>query len=319
LLGAVKEGTPVIASNDVTAWRAAAAIATRNPAIGVLHADEEAYYELARRYRDAVSALVCVSRRIAHTTRARLGDRIPPLPVIPCGVIVRDPVRRNDTGAGVQLVWVGRIEQRQKRVLDLPAILQRLGSLGTDARLTIIGEGPDRSSLLSAMGADLKSRVRWLGWLDAERVRHELSQADILLLPSAFEGMPLVVMEALAEGCAVVSSNVSGVEDLASHPLAVNCLWTHEVGDVDAAVKLVQRAEMLPRVNRRAAARELAVAECSLKVCVDRYESLLLSGAAPGAREPGGSGSLQHLGAKALSMPLALLRQVRLRFATTRR
>jgi glycosyltransferase involved in cell wall biosynthesis len=161
------------------------------------------------------------------------------------------------------------------------------------------------------MDAVPQVHVRWLGWLDATRVRDELSSSDVLLLPSAFEGMPLVVMEALAEGCAVVSSRVSGVEDLARHPLATNCLWTHAPGDIAEASGLVRGAQRIPRGARRVAARQLAEAECSLRVCVDRYEQLLPT-LQTGAGSRRGGSWLAHLGAGAMSLPIALLRQLRL-------
>jgi glycosyltransferase involved in cell wall biosynthesis len=310
LLTAVREGTPIIVSNDAAAWHAAAGLTQRNPPIGVLHADEDAYYQLATRHARDVSALVCVSDRIARETRARLGPSSPPVSVIPCGITLRPFAAEADERSGTRLVWVGRIEQRQKRVLDLPAIVQRVALRDGNVSLTIIGDGPDKAALRTAMAGVSEVRVRWLGWLDAARVREELSDSDILLLPSAFEGMPLVVMEALAEGCAVVSSRVSGVEDLARHPLATNCLWTHAPGDVVDASELVRRAQRVPRSVRRVAARQLAEAECSLRVCVDRYEQLVAM-LQRGDGNRGGIGRLTHLGVRVISLPIALLRQAR--------
>ena len=314
LVAALVEGTPVIVSNDAAAWRAAASASSRYRAIGVLHADEDVYYELARRHHTAMSALVCVSDRIARTVRARLGPDTPPVSVIPCGIAlrpVRDPRRG---GSGTTLIWIGRIEQHQKRVHDLPAILQRLTQLGTDATLTIIGDGPDEHALRQAFSAGMGHRVRWLGWIEAEQVRDELARADILLLPSAYEGMPLVVMEALAEGCSVVSSRVSGVEDLATHPLASHCLWTFDVGDIEAAAGLARSASMLPQEVRRAAARTLAETACSLDVCADRYEQLLSTvRLAPGRVGP--RPWLAHITTTVLSLPVALARRARLWWA----
>lgn len=317
LLRAVGKGVPVIVSNDAAAWRGAAQIAGRNPLVGVLHADEDYYYALGERHADAATALVCVSHRIANTVRARLGKHAPQVAVIPCGVTLEAARAVIGNALDLKLAWVGRIEQRQKRVLDLPVMLGRLVAAGVHATLALIGDGPDREALREALDAEgVSSRVRWLGWLPGPGVREELASADVLLLPSAFEGMPLVVMEALAEGCAVVSSRVSGVEDLASHPLAANCVWTHAAGDLDDAVTLVRRASAVPPKHRRAAARALAEAVCSLPVCVDRYEELL-STLAPVAGDRISAVRLEHLMASALSVPVALARRARLWLART--
>jgi glycosyltransferase involved in cell wall biosynthesis len=60
----------------------------------------------------------------------------------------------------------------------------------------------------------LDGHVRLLGWQSAEEIWTLLRESDVLLLPSNFEGMPVVVMEALSAGCAVVASRVSGIEDI---------------------------------------------------------------------------------------------------------
>jgi hypothetical protein len=83
--------------------------------------------------------------------------------------------------------------------------------------------------------------------------------------------MPLVVMEALANGCAVVASRVSGIEDVRSLNRASEVLGTHEIGDVDGAVNEVLGLLSTESTRRRAAAYRLAAAEFSIDRCVDRY------------------------------------------------
>ena len=310
LVGALVGETPVIVSDDAAAWRAAASTACRYRAIGVLHGDANEYYRLAERYHSAMSALVCVSDRIARAVRDRLGSNAPTVSVIPCGIALRPLRDAGDSGGGTNLIWIGRIEQRAKRVHDLPAILHRLTAMGTHATLTIIGDGPDAPALRQALAGTSGHQVRWLGWLHADQVRNELARADVLLLSSAHEGMPLVVMEALAEGCSVISSRVSGVEDLASDPLASSCLWTFEVGDIEAAAELIRSVGIVPHNVRRTAARTLAERACSLEVCADRYEHLL-STVRPAFGRAGPRSRLAHMTTSVLSLPVALVRLAR--------
>jgi hypothetical protein len=88
--------------------------------------------------------------------------------------------------------------------------------------------------------------------------------------------MPVAVMEALAAGCGIVATAVSGLEDYASHPLAPACYRTHAVGDVRGAARGVVELLALDVAERATAARQLAEAEFSIQRCVERYGELSL-------------------------------------------
>src|SRR6185312_14251161 len=93
--------------------------------------------------------------------------------------------------------------------------------------LDIVGDGPDKIALEQALlRLGQGDAIRLHGWHDRAYVQHVLHASDVLLLPSNFEGMPVVAMEALSQGCAVVASRTSGIEDWADCPAAKGCLWT---------------------------------------------------------------------------------------------
>ena len=272
----VPAGVPVIVSNDPDVWLAAVQLADRNPVIGVLHADEDAYYALAKEYAPSIAAFVAVSSRIARKASDVIGSGAE-VAVIPCGVAVGPAPSTPRPGDRVlRLVWVGRIDEYQKRVSDLVRICARLQRRGIDFELRILGDGPDREALrAAATAAALADRVTWAGWSAADTVRSTLRQSDVLLLPSNFEGMPVVVMEALAEGCGVVASRVSGIEDYDGAPLAQGCLHVHAIGDVDAAADAVVALAATPRAVRQERAWRLARSEFDVAVSLDRYERVL--------------------------------------------
>lgn len=275
-LAGVPEGVPVIVSNDPDVWLGAVQLADRNPVIGVLHADEEAYYALARQYARSVAAFVAVSSRIARRTAEVTGEGVD-VAVIPCGIAVGAPPFVPRVGDRVlRLIWVGRIDEHQKRVSDLVRIGARLQRWGVDFELRIVGDGPDHAALRgAATTAALADRLAWSGWSSPEAVRAILRESDVLLLPSNFEGMPVVAMEALAEGCGVVASRVSGIEDYEHSPLASACLYVHGVGDVDAAAAAVMELAAIPRGVRQHRAWTLAHSEFDVAVSVDRYEGVI--------------------------------------------
>jgi glycosyltransferase involved in cell wall biosynthesis len=116
------------------------------------------------------------------------------------------------------LLFVGRIDDRVKRVgLLIRAFAQLAGEYpGVD--LLIAGDGPDRKRLEEQSLRQAPDRVRWLGWIGSVDERRDLyNAAEFLILPSKSEGFPTVVGEAMACGTPVIASDVGGVSELVVH------------------------------------------------------------------------------------------------------
>ena len=275
----VPAGVPVVVSDDAAAWQAAERLADRNPFVGVLHADDRWYYDLVDRHRGSVAALVAVSERIARKTRETLTGRDIPLLTIPCGISLPSPAPASievNRGRGVRrLIWAGRIDERQKRVSDLGRIAETLTQRGIDFEFDILGDGYDSALILDQLSPAAAARVHLRSWLPAQTVSRMLGSADVMLLPSNFEGMPLAAMEALAHGCGVVASNSSGLEEYAARPDVRECLWIHEVGDVAAAAAAVEVALHVNPVSRATCARDFAESEFAIATCMDRYHRIV--------------------------------------------
>ena len=92
-------------------------------------------------------------------------------------------------------------------------LLRAFADLGSgDARLVIAGEGPDRDALArDAAALGLGARVAFPGRLDADGLRRLFHRAGVFAMPSRREGMPLVLLEAMAAGLPAVAARVSGV------------------------------------------------------------------------------------------------------------
>jgi glycosyltransferase involved in cell wall biosynthesis len=107
------------------------------------------------------------------------------------------------------LLFVGRLRIRKGVEVLLEALLPGM-------RLLIAGDGEHRASLESkaaGLESDLRG-VRFLGRCDAGRVRGLLKGAAALVVPSTYEGMPLVILEAMESGVPVVASRVSGIPEV---------------------------------------------------------------------------------------------------------
>ena len=108
--------------------------------------------------------------------------------------------------------WVGRMTG-VKRTDDVLEALRLLRERGVDAVLLMVGDGPDREHVEQrASELGIVRHCLFLGY--QEDVSGWYRAFDAMILPSANEGTPVVVIEALAAGCPVVATSVGGVPDV---------------------------------------------------------------------------------------------------------
>ncbi len=136
--------------------------------------------------------------------------------IVHCGVSPARYGGHRQSSPGKQIMFVGRLDA----VKGVPLLLEafaRLSSIHPDARLSIVGDGPDRASLeAQASQAGLADRIGFLGYRPQDEVANLLLAADMLVLPSFAEGVPVVLMEAMASRIPVIASQVAGVAELVS-------------------------------------------------------------------------------------------------------
>ena len=143
-------------------------------------------------------------------------------------------------------VCVGRLTA-QKGQHVLVEALERLVKEGVDARLVLAGDGELRQSIEQRVAElGLGERVEITGWVDEREVRRRLLDARALVLPSFAEGLPVVLMEALAIGRPVISTYVAGIPELV-HPGENG--WLVPAGDVDALASAMRDALATPAAS----------------------------------------------------------------------
>ena len=116
--------------------------------------------------------------------------------------------------AARRLVCVGRLATEKGQLLLIEAAA-RLASKGLDFELVLAGDGPARrllEELINRRG--LQNRVTLTGWISSDRVRAEILAARALVLPSFSEGLPVVIMEAMALRRPVLATYVAGIPEL---------------------------------------------------------------------------------------------------------
>lgn len=250
-------GLPLIPSNDEACWMAAASCAGRNPFVAVLHGDEDAYFRLAEKYKESVAVFVCVSNRIYLKLIRLLPDVEGRATVIPCGIFTDGFESANRRKNG--LIWVGRLCVHPKRANDILPIFRLVRKRYPFLHLTVLGDGDYYDRMVDEVEKEgMKDFVRLPGWVDSQSVGRSLEESRVFIQTSAFEGASVAMMEALAAGCIVVSTRVSGVEDLLVLPEAKGIVFLYNVGDIDDAARILENILSRDDVLRQSQAQELA-------------------------------------------------------------
>jgi glycosyltransferase involved in cell wall biosynthesis len=98
-------------------------------------------------------------------------------------------------------------------VLEAIAAMGRVIAADPDASGVVIGSGPLEPDVRAAVASTGMGRIAFLGQLTDQEVIDQLWLAEVMLVPSAFEGLGLVALEAMAAGVAVVGYDVIGLRD----------------------------------------------------------------------------------------------------------
>jgi glycosyltransferase involved in cell wall biosynthesis len=116
--------------------------------------------------------------------------------------------------AGLRLVCVGRLAAEKGQLLLIEAAA-RLLARGIEFELVLAGDGPIRELVEQLIRkSSLQSRVRITGWISAAEVRDEILAARALVLAGFAEGLPVVIMEAMALRRPVIATYVAGIPEL---------------------------------------------------------------------------------------------------------
>ncbi len=180
--------------------------------------DMEAHPRLLARIARDADLCTTVSESGLRYLRECLGEELAGrFQVVRCGVDV--PPTVPPKGAGFRIVSVGRL-RRGKGFSSLLSALAQLRRDGVAFACRIVGEGPLREELRAQAAREgVADRVAWLGPLPRPRVLEEMAAAHVLALPLVAvpgerEGLPVVVLEAMAQGAVVVSTPLYGIPEV---------------------------------------------------------------------------------------------------------
>jgi len=179
-------------------------------------------------------------------------DQWPKVRVVHCGLDAQfDSPPASPSVAAARLVCVGRLCEQKGQLLLLDAV-KIVIDRGKPLSLVLAGDGELRKAIerrIEALG--LGAHVGITGWIDSERVRAEMLAARALVLPSFAEGLPVVIMEAMALRRPVLSTYVAGIAELVRPGVDG---WLVPAGDVHALADAIEEcletpAPMLARMG----------------------------------------------------------------------
>lgn len=170
----------------------------------------------------------------------------------------------------VRLLFVGRVVYQK----GLDVLLRALAALphDLDYELEIIGDGDARPALtLEAAQLGLAPRLTFAGWCERAHIAERYRAADLFVFPSRDEGMPNVVLEAMASGLPIVATAIAGSEELVREGENGHLVPTEDHTALSAALaRLIRGAESrraMGRASRERVEREYTwtrVAACYL-------------------------------------------------------
>ncbi len=239
--------------------------------ISAARTDEPANFTLLQRYQPAdggVGVSAPCAAWLGNLLANRVPDRTLPVALIPSGAHVAAQPRRVSPDGPLRIAWVGRLEQAQKRVMDLPVLAAALRDLGVEFELHIAGDGEMREPLATALAigqlsAEQGGPVHVHGPLSPEQVHELLLACDVLTLTSAAEGTSVAMQEAMGLGLVPAVTQIAGI----TH-------WiTHDHNGIFAPVG--KPATLARHIARLAADRQLlaAMAECAWRTATQEFSA----------------------------------------------
>jgi glycosyltransferase involved in cell wall biosynthesis len=161
----------------------------------------------ARSYRQAAMVLP-VSRSTANSL-LEMGIPASRIEVLPNGVDTIDvPGVEHEDG---RVLFVGRLEP-EKGVLDALSVFRELAATVLGMRGVVVGGGSLEAEARRA-AAESGGRIEYLGSLDRTALHREFARAAVVVMPSRFEGLGMVALEAQSAGTPVVGYDVDGLRD----------------------------------------------------------------------------------------------------------
>ena len=256
--------------------------------IGVLHSDFPPVYEAARPYEPDMDQIAVLSPRMVEVSLACFHCPPDKIRLIRLGVETPEAsgLRRRTDAEPVRILYLGRVQQEQKRVLLFPEILRNLSATGMPFTWTIAGDGSERAQLEELMVSKNPAQVvRFIGSVAYSKIHPLLQEHDLFLLASDYEGLSHTLLEAMGHGLVPVVSDIpSGMREVVDETTGILV----DVNDVPGYARAIHwlsahRAEMTAMSQ---AAAQRVRDQFSIRVMTDQWLTMVPSQPPPATNWP---------------------------------
>lgn len=209
-----------------------------------------------RRAFASADVVVAVSARSVEVLRREVIPR--EIPVVPNAPPPLAPPRPPRQGGAVRVLYLGGFANPVKGgAVLLEALPSLLNGAGGGDGLEVVLAGPGEPP-----AEGLPAGAEWRGWLDPEAKREAFDAADVFVMPSLSEGMPIALLEAMANRLPVVATRVGGIPDLLEAGVDAMLVEPGRAEDLAAALaRLAADPGLREELAAAAAARLSALAD----------------------------------------------------------
>jgi glycosyltransferase involved in cell wall biosynthesis len=239
----LKPDVYVISVSWEVGWLSLPYLSTSIATFAIAHSNNNGFYLPAGHYKNFLTGVAGVSHEICNKYETVSCIDKARINWIPYGIRSSGDVSQRSDDSPLKLIFVGRLEEIDKRISDVAAIIKKLSSTTLSYQFHIIGDGSRMAHLKNELDKEIESRkVIFTGWLSSDEVLGLLQQSDIFILTSSSEGFSISLIEAMANGCCPVVTDIpSGSIQLIKHGVNGYLL---PVGDTQAfAEKIAVLAE----------------------------------------------------------------------------
>jgi L-malate glycosyltransferase len=175
----------------------------------------------------------------------------------------------------IKIVFAGRFAKQK----NLSFLIDILGNLGINEwECTLIGDGDEKRNIekkISYYG--LTSKINFTGWISPQEVLEIFEKSDILLMPSLSEGLPVVGVQALEKGLAIISSDAGGLVEIVEDGYNGYLLNLGNIGEWTTKIELLKNRTKLNefKVNSREKVKGFDIITIG-KSYLDLFEEIIL-------------------------------------------
>lgn len=163
---------------------------------------------------DSVTNVICLTQADARQIQ-KFGCPIDKICIIPNGVDINKFKPSSEHEQEGLVIWIGRFVKEKGLEFLIKAVDILVKNGKSDFRLLLIGDGPIKSKIYSQIRSyGLERYIQLMPAISHDEVSDYMARASIFVFPSIKEGMPYVLLEAMACGKAIVGSDISGVNSI---------------------------------------------------------------------------------------------------------